>query len=208
MAQHHNVKSGTFDVSAINSIPIIQSIQTEIGRLRIGTVVARTSIADVMLDDSWTVPKGQSITIFNHDISHNTEMWEKVRPRALAKPLHEFFAERFLIPNKSTSVSESSSGKIPDRSDMWKGKYSTEGLSSLLLTFGGGQSLCPGRFFVKATQAGTLAVLLSEFEMEFSDSRTTERVLPLPMQVAYGPIKPLERISLRIRRRDIPEIQK
>lgn len=205
-AQHRNANSGSFDTGAINNIPVMQSIQTEIGRLRIGTVVARTSTADVALDDTWTVPKGQSVTIFNHDISHNTEMWEKLRPQALAKPLSEFFAERFLVPSKSASAPNSGSEKKIERSDMWAGKYSTDGLSSLLLTFGGGQSLCPGRFYVKAIQAGTLAVLLSEFEIEFVNSGATERALPPPMQLAYGPIKPLEKISLRIRRRNTPEM--
>lgn len=160
--------------------------------------------------------------MFNQDVSQNTEIWGKVRPEALGRPLSEFWAERFLVGGDSSkakvaagTASSSAAGsdtedeiemygvKDEKEADSQTERFSTKGLGSILLYFGGGQNLCSGRFLVKAMQASVLALLLSEFEIELCDVEATRRSLPPTMGLAYGPIKPSDKVGVRMRRKEV-----
>lgn len=198
ITRYYNPESGTYNMEAITNLPIIESILTEIGRLRMATRTIRTNEGgNLRLDDSWTVPSGTSVIMFSHDLGLNIEQWTKARPHAVTRPLEEFWAERFLIPDKSTSMRHSKRRK----DDIATGTFSLEGLVSLHIPFGGGQSSHSGRSLAKTCQAATLAVLLTEFDIQLCDLDDVEQVLPPVREVAYGTVKPLDKIAIRIRKR-------
>ena len=58
-----------------------------------------------------------------------------------------------------------------------------------------------GREYADAIQAATLAVFLTEFELELSDPEVIDAAVPAAREVAYGQVKPLERIAVRIKKR-------
>lgn len=189
--------SGKYNVAALTSLPILQSMHAEIGRLRMATGAIRTSEVDnFKLDDNWIVAKGTSVMIFSHDLALNTELWVNARPQIVERPLEEFWPDRFIIPEKSAKE-----GKGQVRT----GRFSMEGVGTLHVTFGGGQHLCPGRYLAKAVQAGTLAVLLSEYEVQLSDPESAEQVIPPVREAAYGTVRPLDKVRVRIRKRTPPK---
>lgn len=175
-------------------------MHAEIGRLRMATGAIRTNeVHNFKLDEKWLIPKGMSVMIFSHDLALNTELWANARPQTVARPLEEFWAERFLVPDKPTNQ-ERKTTIVPEK--IGTGRFSMEGVSALHTTFGGGQHLCPGRYLARAVQAGTLAVLLCEYEIELSDPDDVEYVLPLVRELAYGTVKPRDKIRVRIRKRE------
>jgi hypothetical protein len=198
-APHYDSGTGKYDISTLTAHPIIQSMHAEVGRLRMATGTMRTNGVDnFKLDENWTVPKGTSVMIFSHDLGLNTELWANARPQTIDKPLDQFWPERFIIPDKNTNT-------IPSKDEIRKGRFSMEGVGGLHVPFGGGQHLCPGRYFAKAVQAGTLAVLLNEYEIQLSDPEDAETTIPPVREAAYGTVRPLNKVRIRIRKRGTPK---
>jgi cytochrome P450 len=186
-------KSGKYDVGTLTSIPIIQSMHAEIGRLRMATGTIRECQVDGFeLDEDWSIPKGVQVLIFSQDLALNTELWGKARPQTVERSLEEFWPERFLVPDKPANEKKGQIGT---------GRFSMEGIGSLHSTFGGGRHLCPGRYVAKAIQAATLAVLLCEYEVQLSDPESVEAAIPPLRESAIGQIKPLDKVRIRIRKR-------
>ncbi|KAF2686921.1 cytochrome P450 [Lentithecium fluviatile CBS 122367] len=198
IARYYNPESGTYNIDAITRIPIIESIDAEIGRLRMATRTIRTNEGDSLeLDDSWAIPKGTSVIMFSHDLGLNTEQWAKARPQTVARPLEEFWAERFLVSDKTSSTRQSKR----HRDCISTGTFSLEGLASLNIPFGGGPSSLPTRSLAKAVEAATLAVLLTEFEVQLCEPDYVDHIVPCIREVAYGTVKPLDKIAIRLRKR-------
>jgi hypothetical protein len=198
IARYYNPESGTYNIKAITSLPIIESIHAEIGRLRMATRTIRTNEGDnFKLDDSWVIPSGTSVIIFSQDLGLNLEQWTQGRPQTVARPLEEFWAERFLVPDRSASIRTSKRRN----DDIVTGTFSLEGLVPLNITFCGGQSSDPHSSFAKTCEAATLAVLLTEFDLQLCDPDEVGQLLPLVGEVIYGTAKPLDKVAIRIRKR-------
>lgn len=129
---HCNPGANSYDVETLSKIPLLQSMQEEVGRLRTAAVTVRTSPEDFVLDEKYTIPRETYVMIFPHHIGLSTVLWEKARPRTVSRPLEEFWAERFLVPEKGTA--EQPPGKP---CAIGTGRFSTEGITNLLVTFGG-----------------------------------------------------------------------
>lgn len=190
---YFDLTSGEYKVAPLTTIPIIQSMYAEIARLRIATCVLRTCEAESFhLDDNWIVPKGTTVAIFSHGLGQDNQLWAKARPDITARPLEKFWPERFLVPENNGSK---------DKRRGTTSRFSTEGFEPLQVAFGGGENQCPGREFAKAVQASTLAILFNEYEIQLSDPQSAEQSIPPVRGVAYGTIKPLDKVRVRIRKR-------
>ena len=137
-----------------------------------------------------------SVIIFSRDLSLNTDLWAAARPHTVSRPLEEFWAERFLVPDRPAANVKKTT---PER--IGEGRFSTEGVGALNVTFGGGQQMCSGHYLARAIQAATLAVLLSEFDIQLSDPEDADRMLPPPRELIVGSAKPLGDVRIRIRKR-------
>lgn len=130
--------------------------------------------------------------MFSHDVALNTDAWKKAQPRLVEKPLEDFWAERFAKPEQKSrykkSVGAETSGS--DAGDLGD-----------LITQLTACDQFPGSRFISALQMATLAVLFAEFEIQLSDVDEVDAILPPVGELAFGTVKPLEKVAVRIRKR-------
>ncbi|PSN66246.1 putative cytochrome-like protein P450 [Corynespora cassiicola Philippines] len=196
IAKNYNKKTGTYNINAIAALPILKSIHAEVSRLRTAAIIVRQNEGnDFQLDNKWTIPKGMSVVAFSQDLALDTEAWRKARPETVERPLEEFWPERFLVTDKQTRRSNK----------IGTGRFSMDGLESVHIAPKAGNDFCPGDSFTEVVQAATLIVLFTEYEVELSEPDYLENILPPLREVAYGTVKPLDKVSMRIRLKDSPK---
>jgi hypothetical protein len=199
VARHISTNSATYKVDRVANTPIFQSVHQEIRRLRMAQCTTYTNENDIALDDRWTLPQGHTAISFSRDIALNDDAWATARPRTVERPLGEFWAQRFLIPDKQASKVRS---RHQSKESKESGSFNIEGLEPLVTNFGHEQQLALGSDYAKAMQAATLCVLLSEFELQLcDDSQEMDAVTTPVRKEAFGAVRPLDRIAVRIRKR-------
>jgi cytochrome P450 len=166
----------------------------EVARLRIAScVIRKAEQSDVKLGDDWLIREGTSAMVFSRDVSLNNPIWSERWPRARV-PLEQFSVERFPIADPRLKAKSDVDGE-------YRGKFNTGDANDLLIAFGAGSHVCPGRHFARAVQAATLAVLLGEYEIQLSDPEPTEQMMPPVDGDIFGTIKPLGPLRMRLRKR-------
>jgi cytochrome P450 len=135
-------------------------------------------------------------------------VWNEGPVNGQVHDVEDFWAERFLVypndpssgPRKSNTMSipktqkhNSSAGNEP--------KFTTESVTGSFIPYGGGQKMCPGRFYAKQQALGAMALFLAMFDIELKEKDK----LPLPNMnfFAFGVIPPNGKIPARIRRRKL-----
>ncbi|KAF1359708.1 cytochrome P450 [Lizonia empirigonia] len=190
--QYFSATTNDYDVLGLTQVPFVQSIQAEVRRLRTATCVIRTNKTDGFpLDKHWSLPKGATVAMFSQDVSLNTDVWKKSQPQALERPLEEFWAERFTRPERKNQRRKDAGVEL-----------ATEGLGDLVTSL----TTCdeyPGSRLTSALQIATLVVLFTDFELQLSDVDEVDAVLPPVREFAYGTVKPLDKVAVRIRKRKI-----
>jgi cytochrome P450 len=149
----------------------------------------------LILDDEWSVPKGTSVKIFSRDLALHTAIWTRRCPQ-MEEPLERFAPERYLSADKPTRLRRKGA-------PTYTGQISTEGIDDLLVAFGAGSHVGPGRQFARAMQAATLAVLLGEYDIQLSDPDGVEELIPPAGGLIYGTNKPLGPVRMRLRKRSL-----
>jgi hypothetical protein len=149
------------------------------------------------LDDyeQWTMPRLTWAVLCSHDISLNAKAWAKSQPHIVKKPLEEFWAERFITHKAST---KSRSGQPTSGEEVPSDLNTLEALNRTIANY---QYLVLGPDYMRAMHAATLAVLLSEFEVQLCDPEGFDAAIPPAREIAYGTIKPLEHVAVRLKKR-------
>jgi hypothetical protein len=112
IGQHCSPAARNYDILGLAQTPFVQSVQTEVRRLRTASCVVRTNVTDGFpLDKYWSLPKGATVAMFSYDISLNTDLWRKAHTRAVERPLEEFWPERFLNSDNKTKEARLKSAK-------------------------------------------------------------------------------------------------
>ncbi|CZS95559.1 related to cytochrome p450 7a1 [Rhynchosporium agropyri] len=77
-------------------------------------------------------------------------------------------------------------------------KYTTDSVTGSYIPYGGGQKICPGRFYAKQEAIGAMSLILSMFDIELKNND-----LPQPDMdyFPYGVVPPLGTFPARMRRR-------
>ncbi|KAF1962243.1 cytochrome P450 [Byssothecium circinans] len=203
IAQHRDPKTNDLDITAITSLPNLQSLYTEIRRLRTATHSLRTvENTPIRLSGNWTVPKHTHILTFSQDLGLNTPLWAdhaKANPHLLSRPLEEFWPDRFLVADKSRSTTRYRKG----RHSVTTGTFDLrgQGVDVLCSMLGFADYGDAEREFATAVGTATLAVLLGEFEVEICDEGDVEGVVPLGWEGAWGCGRPVEGVKVRLRKR-------
>jgi hypothetical protein len=193
ITQHFSPITHKYDVLEMVQEPFVKSLQTEVRRLRTAKYVICTNQTDGFpLDKQWSLPKGATVAMFSHDIALNSDEWKEAQPRALGKPLEEFWAERFIEPEQKSRYKKSAGAETngADAGDLGE-----------LITQLTACNQFPGSRFISALQMATLAVLFAEFEIQLSDTEEVDAVLPPVRQLAFGTMKSLDKVAVRIRKR-------
>ncbi|CAI7633730.1 unnamed protein product [Penicillium crustosum] len=177
-------ETGDLDIPKFSTKPLLQSTYAEVLRLRVTTTTIRTNEdANFRLDSDYTIGKNIIMTIFSSVTAYNRQAWAATRPESVAKPLDEFWPERFLVQKDKDA------------------KFSLEGLAECWMPYGGGHRMCPGRHFAKNEIIGTLGLLLELFECELVDVQQAEQVRPDTRWAPYGTLPPTKKVAVRLRRR-------
>jgi cytochrome P450 len=194
-----NPEDGSVDITKLCAQPLLQSGFAETLRLRVSVLSMRMSESEaVSLGKDYTVPKNVPIMMVSSMPAMNKDAWAAVRPGSVAKPLEEFWAERFLIDGGDhDSTDRTSDGALKTTGS----RFSMDGVQSSWVPFGGGQFMCPGRHFAKVEIISTLTAFLNMYECEFSDPAGLHKVKPEPRRRLLGSLPPAGKVPVRIRRR-------
>ena len=170
-----------FDYTSLCNEPLLQSIYAETLRLHVAIFILRASDRRDVELRGWRVPRGEPILVSGFGEQMDPSQWER-SDHPEGKPVGEFWAERFLREDGGFSL---------------KGRAGTS-----WLPYGGGQRMCPGRHFAKVEMIGSLAILLTLFDVEIAD-----KVDGIPGNdmggFGFGALWPKGRLPVRMRRRDV-----
>jgi hypothetical protein len=181
-------------VDNITNLSLMRSLLAETLRLRTAAIQVHITQQSLVLDDHWTIPSNTPIVTFSHDLALNTEAWAKAQPRTVEKPLEEFWPERHFSYERA--------GPNPTSKSAKSGVSSKLGvLEPVNMGPDFGNQPILGFEHARATHAATLAVLLNEFEIQLCDAELFDAVLPPTREIAFGMLKPLENVAVRIRKR-------
>ncbi|KAK0713921.1 cytochrome P450 [Lasiosphaeria miniovina] len=219
-----DVRTGSFDVAALCSKPLLSSVHMETLRVTVGASTARNALTDNFeLDGKWAMERDAIILTINWFGAHDADFWNTGRVLASSgKPEHpvdEFWAERFLEypgdpasgPIRKPDASIYSAPALDDKPDGTRREKTAEddktatlvttGLQGHYYPFGGGQNICPGRFFAKQSALAALAITMREFDIEFPDADTAWNVQPNKGNFPVGTCHPDRKVPVKLRRR-------
>ncbi|RYN39106.1 hypothetical protein AA0112_g3732 [Alternaria arborescens] len=201
VSERQSSKMTTYDVNGVAALPLVQSLQAEISRLRVAQyMTCANEFAEVSIGSQWKLPKACNTISFSHDIALDTKAWANARPRTVEKPLDEFWPERFLIPDDNGPKAR---GQRKSGTRVENGRFDAQNLELLAPIFYDRQSFGIASDYTRAIQAATLAVVMSEFEVQLCDPEATDAAMPVLRESAFGQIRPQERIAVRIRKRKL-----
>lgn len=189
-----------FDINKLCSGPLCQSIYAETLRLRVQVMVQRKALQDINFV-GWDIKKGEILTIGSGNEAMDETVWN-AGSKSEPHPLHEFWADRFLIyPNDPTSgpLKPREGVAVPEKvADKGEPKFSLDGLANSWIPFSGAPRLCPGRHFAKQEMISAAAIMISAFEIELKITKKPENDKGY---FGFGTLPPKGRIPCRIRRR-------
>ncbi|KAK4193507.1 cytochrome P450 [Podospora australis] len=172
---------GRLDMAKLVAQPLAQSVYAEVLRLYVAITINRHAEVGSIHFSGYEVKEGGMVMMYSRIGAMNTFAWEQAgRELAVTKaPLESFCAERFL-----------------DEQEV----FSMDGLSGIWLPFGGGDRMCPGRYFAKAEMLATFALFVERFEVEILEEGG-EYTGPDMGSAPFGALPPGGKVPFRIRRR-------
>ena len=190
-----------FDWTALCADPLLQSIYAETMRLRVASFLFRSPDRKPFQLGRWLIPTDGVMLISGYNAQMDKEIWEKDG----ARPVEEFWAERFLehCPQPERSAETGPPAGIGNDSvelyDLQCAKFSLENRATAWLPYGGGQRMCPGRHFNKQEMITGLAIMITVFDIELlnNDRRLPESDM---RGFGFGALLPKGKTPVRIRR--------
>lgn len=215
-----------FDITALVAQPLLQSVYAETLRLYVAAAISRVAEHDDVNIAGYTVPKGDFLVMYSHLLALDADAWTRAG-RVLTKPLDEFDAERFLVapgwtrplgtraaaperkdPKPATTAAKEEKKKENDGSNHVPlsddgRRFSMDGLLGLWIPYGGGDHICPGRYFAKQEIILTFAALFTKFDIElaFTSPGAAASVRPDMRHAPFGTLPPLGTVPFRMRRK-------
>ncbi|KAI8954547.1 cytochrome P450 [Xylaria longipes] len=193
--------SAGIDISALLAQPLLQSTYAEVLRLRVAIAMTRVSESEAFQLGGYKIPAGQPFIIFSRPPALNREAWALAgREHAIKAPLDEFHADRFLIPPLPSTEQKTQQEAYAIRPIGAKAEFSLEGLAGCWIPYGGGQRMCPGRHFAKAEMISTVALLLSQYDIQVLPTGPS-RAKPDLRWFPVGALPPAGKVPFRMRKK-------
>ncbi|KAI1074873.1 cytochrome P450 [Whalleya microplaca] len=187
------------DPKQLTRLPLLSSVYAETLRLYINTFIMVNSPQKDVLLGKWRLPK-EHFGLLNSYLSHrDAEFWNT---KDGLYPVDAFWADRFL-----TDPSDPTSGPVnpalneaqrrAENAKDEKPFFSMDGLETSWFPYGGGYSICPGRYLAKTAMLFTCALLASEFDVDC----LTDRIELDNWRFGLGAQVPKNPLPFRIKRR-------
>ena len=206
--------SSNSDVEKLLSLPLLQSIYSELMRLRVEVQTIFNSEKEDIIVNEWRFPK-KSLVIVPAGAAHrDINFWNTQNGRY---SLDEFWAERFLVypndpdsgPHRNT-MNNLQSGKCREGASKSNGtldkpKHVSSGLADSFLPYGVGERTCPGRGFARREIMVFCALIVTRFDIEILSSEKT--FATSSTFYGLGTQRPLKQIPFRIRKRRINGVE-
>lgn len=206
--------TGSLDISALCSKPLLTSIYLETLRLTVAIAVARNPSVDGLRLGKWAFGKEATMISLGWFGGRDSSFWNTGRRLANGEdehPLNEFWAERFLEypddpasgPIRKTDPATYAGAKTKEKTveDDKVAKVITNGIQGHWYPYGGGTKICPGRFFAKQEMMAALAVMVQAFEIELVDPKEASKTRTNMKMFPTGALPPDRKVPVRIRRR-------
>ncbi|TGO45475.1 hypothetical protein BOTNAR_0663g00030 [Botryotinia narcissicola] len=176
---------------------LLQSIYCEELRLRNAAALQRSTVSSNFKLGPWRFPKEAMILASIWFAGHDKNVWNE-GPNG-EHEVDSFWPERFILyPNNPYSgPRKSDSGKHPSEK-ITKPKLTTDTVSGSWIPYGGGQQICPGRFYAKQESIGSIAKFMSKFDIELTGNKKPE---PDFKYFSLGVLPPKGKFPARLRRR-------
>ena len=180
------------DITTLCSNPLLQSAYMETVRLYVSLTMMRRPEESELRVGEWVLPKKSILLIPSSCVHRNQKLWEGIGKASSDKSspdqsINSFWAERFL--------------KYPEKgSNSGDPVFSAENLTGYWLPFSGGTNICLGRNFAKQEIIGTMALMVTLFDIEIlGDENVGE---PDEEGIfGFGVMKPKGKVPFKIRRR-------
>ncbi|RDW73675.1 hypothetical protein BP5796_07117 [Coleophoma crateriformis] len=147
-------KQKILDMENLKKLPLLQSIYVETLRLHVSVNVTREVVEDMEMD-GYLLKKGGLVQTPSGVAHFDESVWG-----VPGHPATEFWAERHLVDVEE----EDADGNIKITKQFSIGKK-----TSSFFPYGGGITVCPGRHFAKQEIMAAIALILSNFDIEFLD---------------------------------------
>ncbi|KAI3322262.1 cytochrome P450 [Xylariaceae sp. AK1471] len=144
--------SRTFDVPKLLALPMLQSVYVETMRMRMSFSPMREVVAPVTMG-GYDLKKGSLVFAPNHVAHYSEAAWG-----AEGHPASEFWGARHI---KYVEKLDEHGNVVREP------KFELASHRNNFFPYGGGPSMCPGRFFAKQKFTTTIALLLVRFDIEF-----------------------------------------
>ena len=192
------------DMEILDSLPLLQSIYSEVLRLRVEGQHVLYSNKDFRLQD-WIFPKHRLVLVPTSAAHLDKEFWNTKND---AHPLDTFWSDRFLVyggdttsgPRRNCSAGEyadiNASSKIKDTI-----RFKNNGLADGFIPYGIGERTCPGRAFSRQEILAFCGVIVYNFDIELL---TAQKHFGSSMKfLGVGTESPAEKIPFRVRVRQV-----
>ncbi|KAK1997997.1 cytochrome P450 [Colletotrichum falcatum] len=143
----------SFDTAKLVSMPLMQSVYTECMRLHISIAITREVSQPTKLH-GYRLGKGSIVQALTNLMHFDEQIWSQE-----GHPASEFWAERHI--KKVKKVDERTGSVTTERQFVMGAKPSE------FFPYGGGVSICPGRFFAKQEILLSIAMIVTRFDLEF-----------------------------------------
>jgi cytochrome P450 len=195
----------TVDMPKILANPLMQSIYSEELRLRNAVMIQRTTLADTIMIGDYRFPKGDMIVASTWHEARDRNIWNEGTESDFHS-VEDFWADRFIVyPNDPTSgpgkAAALRKARATTKSADDKPQFSAELVAGSFIPYGGGQKICPGRFYAKQEAIGSVALFLKAYDIELD----CDAGLPQPNMefFPFGVVQPTKVFKARMRRRKV-----
>jgi cytochrome P450 len=181
----------------------MQSIYGEELRLRNAVIVQRTTLADTVMIGDYRFPKGDMVIASSWHEGRDRNIWNE-GTQSDPYSVENFWADRFIVyPNDPTSGPRKATplekARATTKSADDKPQFGAELIAGSFIPYGGGQKICPERFYAKQEAIGSVALFLKAYDME--PDRKAELPQPNMEFFPFRIVQPTRVFSARMGRR-------
>ncbi|ESZ99173.1 hypothetical protein SBOR_0457 [Sclerotinia borealis F-4128] len=179
---------------------LLQSIYCEELRLRNSSTIQRSPISSNFKIGPWKFPKNDIILMSIWFAGRDKTVWNEGANGE--HDVESFWPERFIVypndPHSGPRKPDSTKHHNHNTEKITEPKLVTDTVNGSWIPYGGGQKICPGRFFAKQEAIGGMAIFLSKFDIELIGNQIPE---PDLSYFALGVLPPKGKYPARLRRR-------